>query len=145
MTVWIVLLLLLVALSPLTWLLPSRSQRGQMTLRLQARHLGLAMQLSHEQWPYWLQCSPPRACPQYHRARTRGRRDVWAYWQSEPGVWLNKWQEPCADERLAAQLLTLPSDVYKAEATVQMVALCWNEHGNAESLQAVSAFLRAHA
>ena len=145
MTLWIVLLLLLVALSPLTWLLPSAKQRGRMDLRLQARRMGLAMQLAPEQWPYWLQCSPPEPCPQYHRARSRGRQDTWAYWQSEPGMWLNKWQEPCVDEQLAAQLLTLPSDVYKVEATLQMVAICWGERGNAESLQAISTFLVAQA
>ena len=43
MTVWMVILLIALVLSPLTWLIPSRGQRGQMDLRLQARRLGLAV------------------------------------------------------------------------------------------------------
>ena len=145
MTGWIVFALVLFALSPLVWLLPSRSQRGQMGVRLEARRLGLTMQLAREQWPYWMNGAAPGACPQYHRPRPRGRRDSWAYWQPEPGRWLNKWQEPCADEALQVQLLTLPGDVYKVEATEQMIALYWGERGNEQSLQAIAAFLTQRA
>ncbi|TBV07107.1 hypothetical protein [Phytopseudomonas dryadis] len=145
MTGWIILALLVLALSPLVWLVPSRRQRGQMDVRLQARRMGLAMQLTREQWPYWLSKTPPSPCPQYHRPRRRGREDSWCYWQSEPGKWLNRWQEPCAEEPLAAQLATLPADVYKVEATAQMIALYWGERAQAESLQNIAAFLQARA
>lgn len=145
MTGWIVLALLVLALSPLVWLVPSRRQRGQMDVRLQARRLGLAMQLAREEWPYWLGKTPPNPCPQYHRPRPRGRQDSWCYWQREPGQWLNKWQEPCTDVALAAQLATLPADVYKAEATPQMIALFWGERAQPEALPAIADFLKARA
>ncbi len=145
MTGWIVLALLVFALSPLVWLVPSRRQRGQMDVRLQARRLGLAMQLAREEWPYWLSKTPPNPCPQYHSPRPRGRQDSWCYWQSEPGKWLNKWQEPCTDASLSEQLATLPADVYKAEATPQMIALFWGERAQPESLPAIAAFLKGRA
>ncbi|WP_439861569.1 hypothetical protein [Pseudomonas sp. MBLB4136] len=145
MSLWIALLLLACVLSPLTWLIPSRLQRGQMDVRLQARRMGLAMQLSRQQWPHWLATEPPGACAQYHLGRRRGQRDSWCYWQAEPGQWLNQWREPCAEEALAEQLARLPADVFKAEATPQMVALCWGERGQGDALQKVFDFLQARA
>ena len=103
MTVWMVILLIALVLSPLTWLIPSRGQRGQMDLRLQARRLGLAMQIARQEWPHWMERQPPRQCAQYHRARGRNR-DVWCYWQSEPGVWLDRWREASATGELAEAL-----------------------------------------
>ncbi len=141
---WVILFLAL-ALSPLVWLMPSRRQRGSMDVRLQARRLGLGMQLSTQEWPFWLERNVPIRCPEYHRGRSRDRRDVWCYWQTSPGVWLNIWREPCADPSLAERLARLPADVYKAEATAQMVALYWGERGGEEALQRVDAFLRLSA
>ena len=46
MTVWIVVSILAVVLSPLVWLRPSRQQSGRMALRMEARRIGLAMQLA---------------------------------------------------------------------------------------------------
>lgn len=57
MTTWLVILLLAVMLSPLAWLMPSNRQRGKMALRLEARRLGLAMQLARQDWPHWLELS----------------------------------------------------------------------------------------
>lgn len=145
MSPWIVLLLLAFVLSPLSWLIPSRRQRGQMDVRLQARRMGLGMQLSSQQWPHWLTREPPGTCAQYHRARRRGHRDSWCYWQAAPGAWLNQWREPCTDEALAAQLACLPADVYKVEASVQMVAVYWGERGQADALQRIADFLLARA
>jgi len=145
MSLWLVVLLLACVLSPLVWLVPSRRQRGQMDVRLQARRLGVAMQLSPQEWPHWLVRQPPHSCPQYHRARRRGQQDNWCYWQSEPGVWLNKWREPCVDDALLGQLQVLPADVFKVEATAQMLAVCWGERGGAEALQKVVDFLQANA
>jgi hypothetical protein len=145
MSLWLVVLLLAFILSPLAWLVPSRRQRGQMDVRLQARRLGVAMQLSPQEWPHWLVRQPPYSCPQYHRARRRGREDSWCYWQSEPGVWLNKWREPCVDEALLEQLQALPVDVFKVEATAQMLGVCWGERGDAEALQRIVDFLQAKA
>ncbi|MWV16078.1 hypothetical protein F3I16_08450 [Pseudomonas sp. L-22-4S-12] len=141
MTWWIVVLLVGVALSPLVWLRPSRRQSGQMALRLAARRLGLGMQLVQQEWPHWLECSPPGSCAQYHRARRRGRQDSWCYWQAQPGQWLNQWREPCADEQLLAQLRQLPTDVYKVEAGPQMLALYWGERGGEAELQRVAGLL----
>ena len=72
MTVWIVVSILAVVLSPLAWLRPSRHQSGRMALRMEARRMGLAMQLSPQQWPHWLKQEPPSPCAQYHRPR-RGK------------------------------------------------------------------------
>jgi hypothetical protein len=145
MSPWIVLLLLAFVLSPLSWLIPSRRQRGQMDVRLQARRMGLAMQLSRQQWPHWLNREPPSACAQYHRARSGGRRDSWCYWQATPGTWLNQWREPCADSALAEQLACLPVDVYKVEASTQMVAVYWGERAQTDALQRIADFLLARA
>ncbi|MGH8352107.1 MAG: hypothetical protein ACRERY_01035 [Pseudomonas sp.] len=145
MTLWIVLLLLALLLSPLAWLMPSRRQRGRMELRLAARRMGLAMQLSAQDWPHWLPQEPPSPCAQYHRARRAGRTDSWCYWQVAPGQWLNRWREPCADAALLAQLASLPADVFKVEAGQQMIALCWGERGEQEALQRIAALLTALA
>lgn len=145
MTGWIVVALLIVALSPLVWLVPSRRQRGQMDVRLQARRMGLTMQLARTEWPYWMSNTPPSPCPQYHHPRPRGRQDSWSYWQSAPGTWLNKWQEPCPDQALAEQLAGLPADVYQVEATPQMIALFWGERAQPDALPAIAAFLKARA
>lgn len=145
MTGWIVVLLIAMALSPLVWLRPSRRQSGQMAQRLAARRLGLAMQLSQQEWPHWLVRQPPGTCAQYHRARRAGRSDSWSYWQAEPGHWLNQWREPCLDTLVLAQLSSLPADVYKAEASPQMLALYWGERGGDAELQKVAEFLAALA
>lgn len=144
MTLWIVLLLLLAALSPLVWLVPSKGQRGRMELRLQARRMGLAMQLSRQDWPHWLAQEPPHSCAQYHRPRLRGH-EAWCYWQSEPGHWVNQWREPCEDASVLAHLVGLPKDVYKVEASSQMIALYWGERGTPEDLQRIADTLKALA
>ncbi|WP_263141743.1 hypothetical protein [Pseudomonas sp. RIT-PI-AD] len=142
---WWVIISLGIALSPLAWLLPSRRQRGRMDMRLRARRLGLAMQLSPENWPHWLERPLPVSCPQYHRARPHGRTDAWCYWQAQPGEWLDRWREPCSDPRLAEHLARLPADVYKVEATPRMIALCWGEGGDEAELEQVRAALQALA
>lgn len=142
---WIALLLLALVLSPLSWLVPTRRERGRMDVRLQARRMGLAMQLAREEWPYWHAQQAPNPCPQYHRARRRGHQDCWSYWQVEPGKWLNQWREPCTDASLAAQLAALPGDVFKAEASTQMVALYWGERAQPDALQKIADFLQARA
>nr|BFE90056.1 hypothetical protein GCM10020185_05920 [Pseudomonas brassicacearum subsp. brassicacearum] len=100
MTVWIVVSILLVVLSPLAWLRPSRVQSGRMALRMEARRLGLAMQLAPQEWPHWLGQQPPNPCAQYHRPRRGKEPAVWSYWQTAPGVWVNQWREVCQDESL---------------------------------------------
>lgn len=145
MSPWFLLLLLAFLLSPLAWLVPSRHQRGQMDVRLQARQMGVAMQLSRQEWPHWLPRQPPGSCPQYHRARRRGQVDSWCYWQLEPGQWVNKWREPCPDLALLEQLQGLPADAYKAEATAQMLSVCWGERGARKALEKIVGFLKANA
>jgi hypothetical protein len=145
MTVWIVVSILAVVLSPLAWLRPSRHQSGRMALRMEARRMGLAMQLSPQQWPHWLKQEPPSPCAQYHRPRRGKVPALWSYWQLEPGVWVNQWQEPCVDETLLAHFATLPANVYKVEADRQMIALCWGEKGEVSDLQAIDTLLKALA
>ncbi|MCY1268999.1 hypothetical protein D9M71_286700 [compost metagenome] len=142
---WILILLLGLLLSPLAWLLPSRNQRGQMALRLEARRLGLAMQLSRQEWPHWLEQQPPVSCAQYHRGRSKGRSDAWQYWQSAPGQWLDRWREDSAAPELASALANLPKDVYMVEATPQYIALYWGERGDSADLQRIADFLSRHA
>ena len=145
MSPWIVLLLLAFVLSPLSWLIPSRRQRVQMDVRQQARRMGLGMQLARQQWPHWLEQAPSGTCAEYHRARRRDQRDTWCYWQSAPGLWVNQWREPCDDAVLSEQLAHLPLDVYKVEATAQMVALYWGERAAEDAVQRIADFLLARA
>jgi hypothetical protein len=145
MTVWIILSIIAVVLSPLVWLRPSRSQSGRMAMRMAARRMGLAMQLIPQEWPHWLATEPPSPCPQYHRPRSARAPDVWVYWQTEEGVWVNQWREPCADPRLLAQFKTLPADVYKIEAGLRLIAVYWAERGEPEVLQRIAAVLKALA
>jgi hypothetical protein len=145
MTFWIVLSIVGVMLSPLVWLRPSRQQSGKMDLRLEARRIGLAMQLAPQEWPHWLPKEPPSPCAQYHRHRRGSKPAAWAYWQTEPGVWLNRWREPCEDALLMVQFNTLPADVFKIEADDQMIALYWSERGESEVLRRIAAVLKALA
>ena len=138
MTVWLVVSILALVLSPLAWLRPSRNQSEQMNLRLAARRQGLAMQLAPQQWPHWLEKEPPSPCPQYHRARRPGREDVWCYWQTTPGTWCNQWREPCVDPRLNACFARLPITAYKVEADTRMIALYWSERGDESVLQDIA-------
>jgi hypothetical protein len=116
-----------------------------MAMRMAARRMGLAMQLIPQEWPHWLPTEPPSPCPQYHRPRSARAPDVWVYWQTEEGVWVNQWREPCADPRLLAQFKTLPADVYKIEAGLQLIAVYWAERGEPEVLQRIAAVLKALA
>ncbi|QXI30293.1 hypothetical protein [Pseudomonas vanderleydeniana] len=145
MTVWIVVSILAVVLSPLAWLRPSRRQSDRMALRMEARRIGLGMQLAPQEWPHWLPQEPPSPCAQYHRPRRGKVSPCWCYWQSEPGVWVNQWREVLADEALLAHLRTLPGNVFKVEADAQMIALYWGERGDAKVLQDIAAVLKALA
>lgn len=145
MTVWVVVSILALILSPLAWLRPSRNQSGRMALRMEARRMGLTMQLAPQQWPHWLPKEPPSPCAQYVQPRRQGRADTWSYWQTTPGTWLNQWREPCADPVHAEQLARLPESVYKVEAGPQMVALYWGERGEPAVLQDIAAVLKALA
>src|SRR5690606_29972983 len=100
MTWWLVPLLIFVLLSPLTWLLPSRRQRGQMGVRLAARRQGLSMQLTPQSWPHWMEPEPPDPCPQYALTRRQGAAQPLDLWQIEPGHWVNQWREPIVDAAL---------------------------------------------
>lgn len=143
MALWLIPLILLGALGPVLWLLPSRQQRDAARLRLSARRSGLGIQLAEPDWPHWLSPRPPVSCAQYYVPR-RGR-DHWCYWQSEPGLWLNRWREPCDDPRLAAQLAQLPKDVYQIEAGSQLLWIYWGEQGEEADLARVRAALQALA
>ncbi len=145
MTVWMVVSILALILSPLAWLRPSRNQSGRMALRMEARRMGLNMQLTQQQWPHWLPKEPPSPCAQYLRPRRQGRVDSWSYWQTAPGTWLNQWREPCADAVLNEQFSRLPDNVYKVEAGPQMISLYWGEHGETAVLQDIAAVLKALA
>jgi hypothetical protein len=145
MTVWIVLSIIGVMLSPLIWLRPSRRQSGRMALRLEARRMGMGMQLAPQEWPHWLPVAPPSPCPQLHLPRRNKGNKPWAYWQTEPGTWVNRWREPCENEALLAQFSTLPADVYKVELDEQMIALYWAERGESEVLLRIAAVLKALA
>jgi len=145
MTVWLVVSILLVVLSPLAWLRPSRVQSGRMALRMEARRIGLAMQLAPQEWPHWLSQEPPSPCAQYHRPRRGSQPACWAYWQKSPGLWVNQWQEVCEDRALLNHFEKLPGNVFKIEADKQMIALYWGEKGETEVLQHIDATLKALA
>ncbi|MCQ9426104.1 hypothetical protein NRB16_21525 [Pseudomonas sp. LJDD11] len=145
MTGWIILSIICVMLSPLVWMLPSRRQSTRMALRLEARRLGLGMQLAREEWPHWLLREPPGSCAQYHCPRRSAESGQWQYWQTEPGTWVNRWREPCADERVMAHLQGLPGDVYKVEVDARMLSLYWGERGDAQVLQHINEAMKALA
>jgi len=145
MTVWIVVSILAVVLSPLAWLRPSRRQSGLIALRMEARRMGLAMQLAPQEWPHWLGQEPPNPCPQYHRPRRSGQPVCWSYWQIAPGNWVNQWREACVDEPLLKHFQALPAGVFKVEADKQMIALYWNERGEVSVLQDIASVLTALA
>lgn len=145
MTVWIVVSILAVVLSPLAWLRPNRHQSGRMALRMEARRIGLAMQLAPQEWPHWLRTEPPSPCAQYYRPRRDTTSAQWSYWQFEAGIWVNQWQETCTDEKLLPHFSTLPANVYKVEADKQMIAVYWGEKGEASDLQHINALLKALA
>ncbi|MGZ0782180.1 hypothetical protein ACXM5X_04270 [Pseudomonas saponiphila] len=145
MTVWIVVSILAVVLSPLAWLRPSRRQSGLIALRMEARRMGLAMQLAPQEWPHWLGQAPPNPCPQYHRPRRSAQSACWSYWQTAPGCWVNQWREPCVDELLLQHLQALPSGVFKVEADKQLIALYWNERGEVSVLESIASVLKALA
>jgi hypothetical protein len=116
-----------------------------MAMRMEARRMGLAMQLIPQEWPHWLPKEPPSPCAQYHRPRTARTPDAWVYWQMEPGMWVNQWREPCEDPRLLEQFKTLPADVYKVDAGKQLIAVYWAERGEPEVLLHIAAVLKALA
>ncbi|MDZ5602346.1 hypothetical protein SJI00_06140 [Pseudomonas sp. RP23018S] len=145
MTVWLVVSILALILSPLAWLRPSRKQSRQMDLRLAARRAGLAMQLAPQAWPHWLDKQPPSPCPQYHCARRAGRTDTWSYWQVSPGVWWNQWREVCTEPGLLAVFNGLPESVYKVEADAQMLAIYWGERGDEAVLDTLKQALKTLA
>lgn len=145
MTVWIVLSIIAVVLSPLVWLKPSRGQSGRMAIRMAARRMGLAMQLIPQDWPHWMPGPPPSPCAQYHRPRRSAVPEAWVYWQPEPGVWVDQWRDICAEPPLLARLRELPADVFKVEAGRQVIALYWAEGGQPEILQRVAKTLEALA
>jgi hypothetical protein len=132
-----VILLLFVILAPMVWLVPSRRQQGQITVRLQARRLGLGMQLSPQQWPHWIAETAPDPCPQYYRARREGSAGEWCYWRAASGEWQDRWREPCQDPGIAEALEQLPGDTYKFEASDRVIAVCWGERGGEEALSAL--------
>ena len=140
---WLVLLVAAVVLSPLAWLAPSRRQSAAMQVRLQARQMGLSMQLSQQDWPHWLERSAPTSCAQYYRVRSSKTAAQWCFWQLAPGQWLDRWREPCVEAQLLEQLLELPSDVYKVEAGQQLLSVYWGEKGGAQDLLRIHAFLLA--
>lgn len=145
MTVWVVVSILALILSPLAWLLPSRRMSGRMAMRMEARRIGLAMQLTPQTWPHWLPEEPPHTCAQIHHPRRKGREDSWCYWQTTPGVWLNQWREPCEDAALLEQFGKLPESVFKIEAGSQMIALYWGEKGEPAVLQDIAQVIRTLA
>lgn len=144
MSPWLLVLLMAIVLSPLSMLAPSRHQRGRMDTRLLARRMGVAMQLTPQEWPYWLANQPAGSCPQYYLVRRRAK-DSWCYWQNEPGQWVNKWREPCVDAPLLEQLQQLPMDAFKVESNEQMLSVYWGERGAKEALAKVVDFLKAVA
>jgi hypothetical protein len=142
---WVAFLLVLLLLSPLTWLRPSPRQRGVSDLRSEARKHGLSVQMSAQQWPRWLEPQPPRTCAQYLLNRPGTSDSRWCYWQLSAGCWVDQEREPCQDERLLPLLAALPSDAFKVEADRQLLALCWGERGTVQDLERIASLLRSCA
>ncbi|MNP80531.1 hypothetical protein D3C76_1786610 [compost metagenome] len=58
---------------------------------------------------------------------------------------MNQWREPCEDAAVLAHLAGLPKDVYKVEASSQMIAFYWGERGAQEDLRHIAEALKALA
>jgi hypothetical protein len=142
MTVWIVVSILAVILSPLAWLRPSRKQSGRMACRMRARALGVGMQLAPQTWPHWMPAHLPTPAAHYHRARLAEGRPEWSWWQIEPGQWVNQWREACEQPELLEQLSQLPADVWKVSAEGQMVSAVWGEGSGEEQALTLDKVLR---
>jgi hypothetical protein len=94
---------------------PVAPQSGRMALRMEARRIGLAMQLAPQEWPHWLAGAAQPVCA-VPRPRRGNKPACWSYWQKSPGVWVNQWQEVCEDRLLLNHFEKLPDNVYKVEA-----------------------------
>jgi len=141
MLFWLIALVLLALLSPLLWLLPKAGQNERMQLRLAARRMGMTMQLSSQNWPYWM-AHIPNPCAQYQLPCKQSAVEC-CYWQSAPGQWQNQWREPCTDNALLSLLQQLPIDAYKIETDNEKVAIYWGECGGLDSLKKIASVLKA--
>lgn len=135
-------LVLVLAIGPVLWLLPSRQALGASRLRLAARRYGLGVEMVQPAWPSWLSPLPPRQCAQYYLPRP-GHQQQWCFWQFAPGLWVDHLRDPCRDPQLAVALAKLPADAYQIEAKNQMLLLCWGEQGDAECLAVIKATLQS--
>ncbi len=117
-----------------------------MALRMEARRIGLGMQLAPQEWPHWLARQPPSPCAQYHRPRLGfACRRLGHIGRASLACGSIAGGEVCEDEKLLSHFGTLPADVFKVEADPQMVAVYWAERGEAEILQRINAMLKALA
>ena len=135
MTYLLIAVLLLVALSPLLSMMPSRRQRELANLRQAAATSGLYVQFDTREGD-----NPPAIL--YGCRRQRGDRAAAAGiyvrvdegWQSRVGEW--------AAERLKL-LDALPAGVSEIREDSGGVTVVWDEQGSAEEVQEIATVLRA--
>ncbi len=117
-----------------------------MALRMEARRIGLAMQLAPQEWPHWLKQRAAEPLCAILPATTRqhaGNLELLAVGDRVCG--LISGVKSATIEKLLPHFATLPANVYKVEADKQMIALYWGEKGEASDLLAIDALLKALA
>ena len=128
MTWWIVLLLVGAALSPLVWLRPSPQQRGQM-VRLAARAWSLACSWGSSSGRTGWRNNRRNAVPIPPGSAARGAVTAGATGRSRRGSGATSGASPAPMRSCWNASVALPADVYKVEATPQMISLFWGERG----------------
>lgn len=135
MAYFLIAIVVLVALSPLLSMMPSRRQRELAKLRQAAASAGLYVRFDTD-------LPGEREGVLYGCRRQRGDRPTAlatyvrenAHWRPENGQW--------ADDRLAL-LADLPAGVSEIREDVAGVSVLWDEQGGPEEVQAIARVLRS--
>jgi hypothetical protein len=134
MSYLLILVVVLVAVSPLLTMMPSRRQRQLANLRQAAASAGLYVQFQRD-------LPGEREAVLYGCRRQRGDRPTalgtyvreGSGWRAKDGLW--------PEDRLAL-LADLPGGVSEIREEMGGVIALWDEHGEAEEVQAIARVLR---
>ncbi|MDB4837626.1 hypothetical protein OAH87_04080 [Marinomonas sp.] len=151
MTPLIVIFIVLSLAGSIMWVLPSRKDRDQMALRLQARKLGLNVQLTSidlpDKWDKTKETHKVAAYSYYHIKPLTSLStsvwllpyEVWKYESITEGWWSNRCLPLDQDELKA--LKNYSTLITAIKVAPEGVFLYWRESGDSESLNVLSAFI----
>ena len=138
LTYFFIVLVVLVALSPLISMMPSRRQRQIAKLRQRAAMCGVQVQLRKPPAPV----ADSGLQPFYGRGRQRGDHRVaaTAIYHLQGDSWISAAGEPCIEHNdLFKRLPDGVSHVYEA---AREVGLFWNERGEESDVERISQVLQ---